>query len=136
MHIQPYLNFNGQCEEAFGVYEKVLGGKIVYRHTYGNSPMAAEVGAEWAGKMMHISMQLGEQMLLGCDAPPPHYQQPQGMRVSLDLSDVAEAERVYAALSEGGKVGMALQETFWAKRFAMFEDRFGTPWMVNVSKPM
>ena len=136
MKIQPYLNFNGQCDEAFRLYEKVLSGKIMYRHTYGNSPMAGQVGPEWADKMMHISMQAGDQMLLGCDAPPPHFQTPQGLRVNLDFADVAEAERVYAALSEGGKIGMALQETFWAQRFAMFQDRFGTPWMINVSKPM
>lgn len=136
MKIQPYLNFNGQCEEAFALYERALGGKVVFRHTYGNSPMAAQVGPEWTDKIMHITMQAGGQALLGCDAPPPHYSQPQGLRVCLEFEDVAEAESVYNSLSEGGQIGMALQETFWAKRFAMFQDRFGTPWMVNVSKPM
>jgi PhnB protein len=91
---------------------------------------------EWADKVMHIGMRIGDQMLLGCDAPPPHYSQPQGLRVCLEFQDIDEAERVYKALSEGGNIGMPLQETFWAKRFAMFSDRFGTPWMVNVSKPM
>ena len=136
MKIQPYLNFSGQCDEAFALYEKALGGQVLYRHPYGNSPMAAEVGADWAGKLMHISMRVGDQMLLGCDAPPPHYSKPQGLRVNLDFDNVVEGERVFKALSEGGKVGMAFQETFWAKGFAMFEDRFGTPWMINVSKPM
>ncbi len=136
MKIQPYLNFNGQCDEAFRLYEQALGGKIVYRHTYGNSPMASQVGPDWTDKVMHISMDLGGQMLLGCDAPAPHYQHPQGLRVNLDFQDVAEAERVYTALSENGQIAMPLQETFWAQRFAMFTDRFGTPWMINVSKPM
>ena len=136
MKIQPYLNFSGQCDEAFALYEKALGGQVLYRHTYGNSPMAADVGADWADKMMHISMRVGDQMLLGCDAPPSHYSKPQGLRVNLDFDNVAEGERVFKALSEGGKVGTAFQETFWAKGFAMFEDRFGTPWMINVSKPM
>lgn len=136
MKIQPYLNFNGQCEEAFRLYATALSGKILYQHTYANSPMAAEAGPEWANKIMHITLQAGGQMLLGCDAPPPHFHKAQGLRVCLDFADVAEAERVYTALSEGGHVGMALQETFWAKRFAMFEDRFGTPWMINVSKAM
>jgi PhnB protein len=136
MKIQPYLHFKGECEEAFSLYEKALGGKVLYRHMYGNSPMAEQVGAEWAGKIMHITMHAGDQVLLGCDAPPPHYSKPQGIRVCLEFEDVAEAERVFKALSEGGQVGMPFQETFWAKAFAMFQDRFGTPWMVNVSKPM
>jgi PhnB protein len=91
---------------------------------------------EWADKVMHISMQIDGQMLLGSDAPPPQFQRPQGLRVCLDIEDVAHAERVYAALSEGGQIDMPLQETFWARDFAMFQDRFGTPWMINVSKPM
>jgi PhnB protein len=135
MNIQPYLNFNGQCDEAFHLYEKALGGAIVGRFTFGNSPMAKEY-PQWADKIMHIGMRVGDQMVLGCDAPPPHYSQPQGLRVCLEFEDVAEAERVYNALSEAGQITMPLQETFWAKRFAMFQDRFGTPWMVNVSKPM
>jgi PhnB protein len=135
MNIQPYLNFNGQCDEAFRLYEQALGGKVLGRFTFGTSPMAKEY-PEWADKVMHIGMRIGDQMLLGCDAPPPHYSQPQGLRVCLEFQDIDEAERVYKALSEGGNIGMPLQETFWAKRFAMFSDRFGTPWMVNVSKPM
>ena len=135
MKIQPYLNFNGQCDEAFRLYEQALGGTIVGQFTYGNSPMAGQY-PDWANKVMHIALRVGEQMVLGCDAPPPHFSQPQGMRVCLEFEDVAEAERVYKTLSEGGQITMAIQETFWAKRFAMFTDRFGTPWMVNVSKPM
>lgn len=135
MKIQPYLNFNGQCDEAFGLYQQALGGTVVGRFTFGNSPMAKEY-PDWADKVMHIAMRAGDQLLLGSDAPPPHYSKPQGLRVNLDFEDVAEAERVYKALSEGGQIGMPLQETFWAKRFAMFSDRYGTPWMVNVSKPM
>jgi PhnB protein len=135
MKIKPYLAFNGQCDEAFGLYQRALGGTIVGRFTFGNSPMAKEY-PEWADKVMHVAMSVGDQMLLGCDAPPPHYSQPQGLRVCLEFQDIDEGERVYKALSEGGNIGMPLQETFWAKRFAMFSDRFGTPWMVNVSKPM
>ncbi|HEX4038086.1 MAG TPA: VOC family protein [Acidobacteriaceae bacterium] len=135
MKIQPYLNFNGQCDEAFRLYERALGGTIVGQFTFGNSPMAGHYPG-WNEKIMHIAMRVGDQMLLGCDAPPPHFSQPQGLRVCLEFEDVAEAERVYKALSEGGQIGMPLQETFWAKRFAMFADCFGTPWMINVSKPM
>jgi PhnB protein len=136
MDIQVHLHFNGQCDEAFALYQKTLGGTILARHTFGGSPMAAQVGKEWADKVMHISMRIGSQILLGSDAPPPHYAKPQGIQVCLSYDDVAEAERVYQALSEGGQIGMAFQETFWAKAFAMFQDRFGAPWMINVSKPM
>lgn len=136
MTIQPYLNFSGQCEEAFHFYERVLGGKLLGMFTFGSSPMADSVPPEWSSKIMHIGMQLGDQMLLGCDAPPPHFQKPQGFSVCLDLPGEADAERIFPVLSEGGTVSMPLAETFWAKRFAMFTDRFGTPWMINVTKPM
>lgn len=136
MKIRPYLSFNGQCEEAFSSYARVFGAKPPVIFRYGDSPMAGQVGPEWAGKVMHVGLQVGDQMLLGCDAPPPHFQTAQGLRICLDCQDAAEAERVYAALSEGGQIGMPLQETFWAHRFAMLQDRFGTPWMINVSKPM
>lgn len=136
MQFVPYLNFNGQCEEAFNTYARIFGVQPPGFFRFGASPMAAQVGPDWTNKIMHVTMRVGDQTLNGCDAPPPHYQTPQGMRVCLDLQDVAEAERIYNALSEGGQIGMPFQETFWAKRFAMFQDRFGTPWMINVSKPM
>ena len=135
MKVAPYLNFSGQCEEAFRTYERVLGGKIVGMFPYGDSPMAAKY-PEWANKVMHVGLAVGDQMILGSDAPPEYFQKAQGMSVCLDLPDVETAERVYPELSEGGKVKMPLQETFWAKRYADFTDRFGTPWMINVSKPM
>jgi PhnB protein len=132
----PYLHFNGNCEEAFNAYAKILSGQPPMFFRFGDSPMAASVGPDWAQKIMHVTLIAAGQTLNGCDAPSPHFEQPQGFRVCLDLDDEAEAERVFTPLSEGGKVSMALQETFWAKRFAMFSDRFGTPWMINVSKPM
>jgi PhnB protein len=136
MKINPYLHFNGNCEEAFRLYEKVLGGQMQGIFHFGQSPMAGQVGPDWANKVMHTSMIVGDQALLGCDAPPPHFRTPQGFAVCLDVPTEAEAERIYPALSEGGQIGMPLQETFWAKRYAQFVDRFGTSWMINVSKPM
>jgi PhnB protein len=135
MTVAPYLNFSGQCEEAFRLYEQVLGGKIVAMFTFGNSPMAAKY-PEWANKVMHVALAVGDQTILGSDVPPEHFEQPQGLNVCLDLPDVETAERVFGGLSEGGEVKMPLQETFWAKRYAHFVDRFGTPWMINVSQPM
>jgi len=136
MKIAPYLHFDGDCEQAFNLYQKVLGGKIAGVFKFGQSPMAAQVGPDWADKVMHVSMTIGDQTLLGTDAPPQYFKQPQGLAVCLELPAEADAERIYPALSEGGQIGMPLQETFWAKRYAQFTDRFGTPWMINVSKPM
>jgi PhnB protein len=134
MKITPYLLFNGQCEEAFRTYERVLGGKIIASFTFGNSPMAAKF-PELANKIMHARIDVGDQMILGADCPPEYFKQPQGSSVMLDLDDTADAERIFQELSEGGTVTMPIQETFWAKRYGSFVDRFGTPWMINVAAP-
>lgn len=136
MKLNPYLHFNGNCEEAFSLYAKVFDVKQPSFFRFGESPMASQVGADWGSKIMHVTMTVGDQVLMATDAPPPHFRQPQGFAVCIDPGDEREAERIYKALSEGGKIGMPLQETFWAKRYAQFVDRFGIPWMINVSKPM
>jgi PhnB protein len=131
MEVNPYLNFNGNCEEAFKFYEQCLSGKIETIHTFAGSPMENQLPPEWRDKVMHIRMTVGSTVLMGSDGPGDHYQTPQGFSVSLNLKDAAEADRVYAALSANGKIRMAIQKTFWAARFAMFTDKFGTPWMIN-----
>ena len=94
MRVNPYLSFNGQCEAAFKFYEKCLGGKIQMMMTYGESPMADKSPPDWGKKIMHTTFVLGDQFLHGADAPPGHYQKPQGFSVSLDIPDAAEAERI------------------------------------------
>jgi PhnB protein len=131
MKINPYLNFNGQCAEAFRTYERVLGGKITFMQTHGESPMADQVGPEWQDAVMHTTLEVGDQVIMGSDAPPPYFEKPQGFSVSIVLGDPAEAERIFAGLSEGGQVRMPMQKTFWAERFGMCVDRFGIPWIVN-----
>jgi PhnB protein len=131
MQIDPYLNFNGQCEAAFKFYEQSLGGKIQMLMTFKDSPMASSIPAEWAGKVMHARMTIGEQVLMGSDPPPPHFQQPQGFSISITTKDVSEGERIFKALADNGKVHMPFQKTFWSPGFGMLVDRFGTPWMVN-----
>jgi PhnB protein len=131
MDVNPYLNFNGNCEEAFRFYEKHLGGKIESIHTFAGSPMENQLPPEARNKVMHIRMTVGKTVLMGSDAPGGRYQSPQGFSVSLNLNDAADADRVYEALSANGKVLMEIQQTFWAKRFAMFTDQFGVPWMIN-----
>jgi len=131
MPLNPYLWFNGQCETAFKLYEKVLGGKIEGMMTHGESPMADKVSADWRKKIIHARLTVGDDVLMGSDAPPEHYQKPQGFSVSFAVKKTDEAERIFKALSEQGSVQMPLQQTFWAKRFGMCVDQFGIPWMIN-----
>jgi PhnB protein len=131
MQLDPYLLFHGDCAEAFHFYEKLLGGKIEGLMTHGESPMAAQVAPEWRDKVIHVRMKIGDRILMGSDAPPAHYQKPQGFSVSLSAKDPVEAKQLYEALSAGGQITMPLQKTFWSLSFAMLTDRFGIPWMIN-----
>lgn len=136
MKLNPYLNFNGNCAEAFRHYAAVLGGKGLHIMTFRKSPMASQVGDNEKDMVVHARFTAGDTMLMGSDAPGGHYNKPAGYAVNIDVGTPEEAERIFAALSEGGKVGMAIAETFWAKRFGMLTDRFGTHWMVNCEKAM
>jgi PhnB protein len=134
MQINPYLSFNGKCEVAFKFYQKILGGDLPYMMKYGESPMAAQTAPEDKDKVMHARLVAGDMVLMGADAPPQFYEPMKGMVVSLNVDAPAEAERVFKALSENGTVRMPIQETFWAQRFGMLIDQFGTPWMVNCER--
>lgn len=131
MELTPYLNFNGDCAEAFRFYERVLGGKIVMMQTHGESPMKDQVAAEWRDKVIHARLVVDGRMLMGSDAPPEGYVAPQGLFVSVSVASPGDGERIFKALAEGGKVNMPFQKTFWSSGFGMAVDRFGTPWMVN-----
>jgi PhnB protein len=135
MQLTTYLNFNGQCEEAFKLYERALGGKISFMMTFQDSPMAGDVPSEWGGRIMHATLQAGDSLLQGADVRPGEFQKPQGFTIAIQINDTAESERIFAALAEGATVQMPLQETFWAHRFGYLIDRFGTPWMINCEKP-
>jgi PhnB protein len=100
------------------------------------SPAENGVPPEWREMILRARMTVGDQVLMGSDAPPGRYQKPQGYSVSIGVKDPAEAERIYQALAENGSVVMPLQKTFWAERFAMFVDRYGIPWMINCEKAM
>ncbi|MBW4580263.1 MAG: VOC family protein [Tildeniella nuda ZEHNDER 1965/U140] len=135
MKLNPYLSFNDECEAAFKFYEQCLGGKIDSMMTYGDSPMAEQTPPEKLDKIMHVSLTVGDTVLMGSDAPPNYFEKPQGFSVSLVFTDPGEAERIFNALAENGTVQMPLQATFWAARFGMVVDRFGTPWMINCDLP-
>lgn len=134
MKLTPYLMFNGQCEAAFKFYEQCLGGKITETMTYAEAPdpsMVEQTPPEWRSKIMHTNLKFGDQELMGADSPPEYYEEAKGFSVSISLNDPAEAERVFHTLAENGTVRMPLQQTFWAERFGMLVDQFGTPWMIN-----
>ena len=133
--VNAYLVFNGECEAAFKFYERCLGGKIEMSMTHGDSPMSEQVPAEWRSKIMHARMTVGGTVLMGSDAPPDHYREPQGFSLSIGTKDPAEAERMFNELAAGGKVQMPLEKTFWAAKFGMVVDRFGIPWMINCEQP-
>ena len=135
MPLNPYLLFNGDCKEAFELYAKVLGGKIEAMMAHEGTPAAEQVPPEWRKKILHAKINFADGVLMASDAPPGRYEKPQGFSVSVTVKTPADADRIYRGLSEGAKITMPLAETFWALKFAMFVDRFGTPWMINCDRP-
>jgi PhnB protein len=135
MQMSPYLSFNGQCEQAFAFYEQCLGGRCGPMFRYGGSPMADQVPGDWQDKVMHASITVGGQVLMGGDVVPAAYEQPKGFSLSLQMSSTADAERIFEELSQDGNVVLALEKTFWAARFGMVVDRFGIPWLINCEEP-
>jgi PhnB protein len=131
MQLIPYLNFNGQCEEAFKFYEQLFGGKITFMMTWGETPGSDQCPPETGKLIMHATLTIGDQLLQGADVPPDRYKQPRGINVSLQLTDVGEGKRIFNALAEHGAIQMPFQQTFWSPGFGMCVDRFGIPWMVN-----
>jgi PhnB protein len=131
MQMTPYLNFNGQCEAAFTLYERCLGAQLGPIFRYAGSPMADQAPAGWEDKVMHGSLTVGEQVLMGADVAPERYEKPTGFSLSLQMQSTTDAERIFHCLAEDGTVVMPLEKTFWAARFGMVVDRFGIPWLIN-----
>ena len=130
MQLNTYLNYGGNCEQAFQFYERHLGGKITFLMRHGEQPGPGNVPADWNGKVLHARMTLGGTDLLGADIPTDRFQPIRSAYLSLTVDSAEEANRVYALLTEGGEVFMPITETFVATRFAMLRDRFGTSWML------
>jgi PhnB protein len=133
MQVTPYLSFNGNCAEAFAFYEKSLGAKTTMKMLYGESPMAKDMPPEIQKKVMHARLNVADKIIMGSDAMC-NYEKPAGFHITLSPEDPVEAEVMFKALAEGGTVKMPMEETFWAQRFGMLVDKFGTPWMVNCEK--
>jgi PhnB protein len=127
----PYLSFNGNCRDAFEFYERVLDGKILMMQSNGESPIAEHVPPAAHDLIMHARLEFDGQILMGGDAPPDRTTKPSGFMVAVGVDSVDRAERIFNALAEGGSVQMPFQPTFWAKKFGMVTDRYGTPWVIN-----
>jgi PhnB protein len=135
MKLNPYLLFDGKCEEAFNSYQKILGGEIVAMIPHEGTPAEGGVPPEWRKKIIHARLVSNGMVLMGSDAPPDHQEPMKGFSVALNVKQPAEAERIFNALADQGTVRMPLSETFFAAKFGMLVDKFGTPWMINCEKP-
>ena len=130
--IQPYLNFGGRCEEAVEFYRKALGAELRMMMRFKEAPEKSDLPECFQDKVMHASLQIGDSVLMASDGRCEGAQNFEGFSISITVADVAEAERVFAALSDGGLVTLGLEETFWSPKFGILQDRCGVSWMVSV----
>ena len=130
MQLHTYLNYGGNCEQAFQFYEQHLGGKITFLMRHGEQPNSANVAPEWKNAVLHARMTNGGTELSGADIPPDRFQPMRSAYLTLTVDSTGEAERLYGLLTDGGQIFMPIQQTFFASRFAMLRDRFGTSWMI------
>ena len=135
MQLLTYLNYGGNCAEAFRFYEQHLGGRITMMMKHGEGPDGSRVPPALKDAVLHARMTIGGTDLLAADVPPDRFQPMRSAYLTLTLDSTADAERIYALLSENGEIFMPMQETFFAFRFAMLRDRFGTSWMLLHERP-
>ena len=133
MQIQPYLFFEGRCEEAIEFYRRTLGAEVTMLMRYKDSPEPAMNPPDAGDKVMHASFRIGDSTVMASDGRCQGQPSFQGFSLSLTVSDEAEADRMFAALADGGQVQMPLAKTFFSPRFGMVADRFGVPWMIIVA---
>lgn len=130
MKLYTYLNYGGNCRQAFDFYAEHLGGKITMLTTHGEQPESDKVPPEWKNAVLHARIELGDTVLLGADVPPERFQPMRSAYLSLLTESADEADRIYTLLADEGQIFMPMAETFFADRFAMLRDRFGTSWML------
>jgi len=133
MQIQPYLFFEGRCEEAIEFYRRTLGAEVTMLMRYKDSPEPAMNPPDAGDKVMHASLRIGDSTVMASDGRCQGQPSFQGFSLSLTVSDEAEADRILAGLADGGQVQMPLAKTFFSPRFGMVADRFGVPWMIIVA---
>jgi PhnB protein len=136
MQVQPYLFFDGRCEEAIAFYRRTLGAEVTMLMRFKDSPEPHAPGMLPPGaenKVMHMSFRIGETTMLASDGRCEGRPTFQGFTLSLTVPNAAEAERLFASLADGGQVQMPLTKTFFSARFGMVADRFGVSWMIHVA---
>jgi len=136
MQLHTYLNYGGNCEQAFRFYEEHLGGKITTMITYAQQPGLNEVPEEFKNAILHARVLLGGVEVMGSDVPPERFQPMRSAYLSFSVDSTEEAERIYKLLSVDGQIFKPMEETYFAFRFAMLRDRFGTSWMILHERPM
>jgi PhnB protein len=136
MRLNTYLNYGGNCAEAFKFYEEHLGAKIGMMMKHGDMPDPSKVLPEMKDAVLHAQITIGETVLMASDVPPDRFKPMRSAYLALNLDSDAEAERLFAVLAVGGDVYMPMQETFFATRFAQLRDKFGTSWMLIHERPM
>ncbi|MGE5425477.1 MAG: VOC family protein [Bacillota bacterium] len=137
MKINPYLNFEGKAEEAFEFYKSVFGGEFSRIQRYSETPEAGEVKKEDQNKIMHVSLPVGDAILMASDSVDSMGQKlltGNNISLSIDTGSKEEADQLFKALSEGGKVDMPMDNSFWGSYFGMATDRFGIHWMISWDK--
>ena len=130
MKLYTYVNYGGNCRQAFEFYQQHLGAKITMLTTHGEQPDASKVPAGWKEAVLHARLDLGDSVLMGADIPPDRFQPMRSAYLTLIIDSVEESERIYELLTYRGEIFMKMEQTFFAKRFAMLRDRFGTSWML------
>jgi len=130
MKLYTYLNFGGNCRHAFEFYAKHLGGTITMLTTHGENPAATNVPPNWKNAVLHARIEIGGTTVLGADIPPDRFKPMRSAYLTLIVDTAAEADSMYALLIDGGEIFMPMETTFFAQRFAMLRDRFGTSWML------
>ncbi len=136
VQVQPYLNFDGRCEEAVAFYRRTLGAEVTTLMRYKDNPETCQPGMVPPGaenKVMHMSFRIGDLTVLASDCRCEGRSSFQGFSLALNVPDDAKAERLFAALGDGGKVQMPLTKTFFSSRFGVVADRFGVSWMICVA---
>jgi PhnB protein len=135
MRLNTFLNFGGNCEPAFRFYEQHLGGEITMLMRRAEQPDQPVKWPGWEQSIQYASMNIGETELMGSDVPPDRFEPMRSVYLSLTVDGAAEAERIWALLSDGGEIYMPMEETFFATRFGQLRDTFGTSWMIMALKP-
>jgi PhnB protein len=134
MNVQPYLSFEGRCDEAIEFYKTAIGAKVEMLMRFKEAPDQSMMSPGSGEKVMHAALRAGDAMLLMSDGRCTGTTNFHGIALALSVPTEAEAERTFGALSEGGKVNMPLQKTFFSSRFGMLSDKFGVGWMVLVQQ--